>query len=77
LGDLLEHSFDMLADEQASPEQIAMLRGMSGERRLILAEEMFWAARELKAAGVRWQHPEWSEEQVTAEVNRIFLNARR
>lgn len=66
----------MLADEQTSPEQFAILRAMPGERRLKLAEQMFWSARKLKAAGVRSQHPDWSEEKVMAEVNRIFLNVR-
>ncbi|HEY2083595.1 MAG TPA: hypothetical protein VGI88_12500 [Verrucomicrobiae bacterium] len=66
----------MLADEQTSPEQFALLRAMPGERRLQLAEEMFWAARRLKAAGIRYQHPDWPEEKVLAEVNRIFLHAR-
>lgn len=65
----------MLADEQTSPEQFAILRKMSGQRRLQLAEEMFWFARRLKAAGIRHQHPDWSEEEVIAEVNRIFLHA--
>ena len=66
----------MLADEQTSPEQFAIYRKMSGQRRLQLAEQMFWSARRLKAAGVRYQHPDWPEEKVTAEVNRIFLNVR-
>jgi hypothetical protein len=66
----------MLADEQTSPEQFAILRAMSGERRLHLAETLYWSARKLKAAGVRSQHPDWPEEKVNAEVNRIFLNAR-
>jgi hypothetical protein len=65
----------MLADEQTSPEQFALLRAMPGERRLHMAEEMFWSARRLKAAGVRHQHPDWPEEKVIAEVNRIFLHA--
>jgi hypothetical protein len=65
----------MLADEQTTPEQYALLREMGGERRLQLAEEMFWSARGLKEAGVRHQHPDWSEEQVIAEVNRIFVHA--
>lgn len=65
----------MLADEQTSEEQFALLRAMGGERRLQMAEEMFWMARKLKAAGVRHQHPDWSEEQILAEVNFIFLNA--
>ena len=66
----------MLGDEQTSPEQFAILRAMPGERRLKLAEMLYWSARELKAAGVRSQHPGWPEEQVNAEVNRIFLHAR-
>jgi hypothetical protein len=65
----------MLADEQTSPEQFALLRAMPGERRLQIAEDMFWSARQLKAAGVRYQHPDWPEEKVIAEVNRIFLHA--
>lgn len=66
----------MLADEQTSPQQFAMLRAMPGERRLKLAEQMYWSARKLKTAGVRSQHPDWPEEKVIAEVNRIFLHAR-
>lgn len=65
----------MLADEETSPEQFAILRAMSGQRRLQLAEEMFWAARRLKTAGLRYQHPDWPEEKVITEVNRIFLHA--
>jgi hypothetical protein len=65
----------MLADEQTSPEQFAIFRKMTGQWRLQIAEEMFWAARKLKAAGVRYQHPDWPEKKVIAEDNRIFLQA--
>ena len=65
----------MLADEQSSPEQFAILRAMPGQRRLELAEQMYWSAHTLKAAGIRSQHPDWPEEKVIAEVNRIFLHA--
>jgi hypothetical protein len=64
-----------LADEQPSPEQITIYRSMTGQRRLEIAEQLFWTARELKTAGLRFQHPEWTEEKVLAEVNRIFLHA--
>jgi hypothetical protein len=64
-----------LADEQPSPEQIAIYRSMTGQRRLEIAEQLFWTARALKFAGVRHQHPDWPEERVLAEVNRIFLHA--
>ena len=66
----------MLPDEQPSPEQIVALRAMPGERRLRLAEQLYWSARKIKAAGLRSQHPDWPEERVDAEVRRIFLHAR-
>ena len=66
----------MLADEQLSPEQIEILRQMKPERRLALAEQLYWTAREMKAAWLRAQHADWSEEQVSREVTRIFSNAR-
>ncbi|HKS37129.1 MAG TPA: hypothetical protein VJW76_08070 [Verrucomicrobiae bacterium] len=66
----------MLPDEQASPKQVEILRAMPGERRLRLAERLYWSARKLKFAGLRAQHPDWTEERLSAEVRRIFLNAR-
>jgi hypothetical protein len=66
----------MLADEQTSPEQFEAYRRMAPERRLALAEQLYWSARELKTAGLRHQHPDWTEEQVAREVNRLFLHAR-
>jgi hypothetical protein len=66
----------MLPDEQASPEQLAILRGMTGQRRLRLAERLYWSARKMKTAGLRSQHPEWPDERINTEVRRIFLHAR-
>jgi hypothetical protein len=66
----------MRADEQATPEQIAVFRSMTGEQRLRLAEQLYWSARKLKAAALRSLHPEWSEEEVQREIRRIFLHAR-
>jgi len=63
-------------DDDPSPEQIEIYRRMPGTRRSKLAEQMFWFARDLKTAGVRHQHPDWAEEKVIAEVNRIFLHVR-
>jgi hypothetical protein len=68
--------FVVLPDEQPSPEQIAAFRAMSGEKRLHLAERLYWSARRMKAAGLRNQHPDWPEDRVSAEVTRIFLHAR-
>ena len=71
-----EHALIMLADEQATPEQIKIMRAMPGERKLRLAERLYWSVREMKAAGVRTQHPDWPPERVSAEVRKIFLHAR-
>jgi len=70
------HIFPMLPDEQPSPEQIAALRAMPGEKRLKLAVQLYWSARNLKTAAVRSRHPDWSETQVKEEVRRIYLHAR-
>ena len=66
----------MLPDERPCPEQIAALRAMSGEKRLRLAEQLYWLARKLKAAGLRHQHPDWAEDRINSEVTHIFLHAR-
>ena len=66
----------MLADEQSSPEQFEAYRRMPPERRLALAERLYWSARELKAAWLRQCHSDWSEAEVAREVTRIFANAR-
>ena len=65
-----------LLNEKSSPEEIAILQATTGQQRLKVAEQMFWMARKLKAAGVRSLHPDWSEAEVVAEVNRIFLHGR-
>jgi len=66
----------MLTDEQTSPEQFAALRAMTGERRLRLAERLYWSARKMKAAGLRSQHPDWPEQRLDEEVREIFSHAR-
>lgn len=66
----------MLPDEQTSPEQIAAWRAMTGVRRWRLAEGLYWSARKLKMAGLRAQHPDWPEHQLSDELRRIFRHAR-
>ena len=66
----------MRPDEQSSPEQFQAFRRMTPERRLALAEQLYWSARELKAAWLRAQHSDWSDDQVEREVRRVFSHAR-
>jgi hypothetical protein len=70
------HTASVLVDEQMSPEQVDAYRRMPPERRLALAERLYWTARELKAAWVRQCHADWSDTQVAQEVTRIFAHAR-
>jgi hypothetical protein len=44
-----------------TPEYIAALRRMTGEQKLLAAGQLYWTARKIKAAGLRAQHPEWTE----------------
>jgi Rv0078B-related antitoxin len=57
-----------------SPEieamQIKIIRSMTVEQRLLLALDMSLTVRELMKAGIRNDHPEWSEEEVMREVHR-------
>ncbi|MDB6030209.1 MAG: hypothetical protein JWM16_547 [Verrucomicrobiales bacterium] len=66
----------MLPDEQLSPKQVAIFKAMQGEKRLQIAGKLYWMARTIKLAGLRAQHPDWSEERLKSEVTRIFLHAR-
>lgn len=58
------------------PEQIRAYRAMTPEQKLRASSDLYWAAWRLKEAAVRQQHPDWSDEQVTAEVRRLFQHAR-
>lgn len=66
----------MLPDEGPSPKQLEMLRRMTPEQRWNAARQLYWTVRRHKAAFLKTQHPDWSDEQVQAEVRRIFLHAR-
>ena len=56
--------------------QIDVLKKMTGGQKLKLAMRLYWSARRLKAAWLRQQHPNWTEEQVQRQVTEIFKNAR-
>jgi hypothetical protein len=53
-----------------------ILRALTPEQKLRTAAQMYWAARELRAAGLRTRHLDWTEKQVQEEVRRAFMYAR-
>jgi len=60
----------------AQARQLEVLRSLPGEHRLLMAIEISLFARELAKEGIRQEHSEWSEAQVTHElVRRALLTA--
>ncbi|MFC1822571.1 hypothetical protein ACFL9T_07675 [Thermodesulfobacteriota bacterium] len=57
------------------PEQKRILKTMTPSQKLKVAMDLYYSARELKAAGLRAQHPGWTEERIREEVREIFNNA--
>lgn len=55
----------------AAAVQLAIHRGMPGERKVQLAYEMSMAGRELNRARLRQEQPEWSEEQIARELLKL------
>jgi len=49
---------------------------MTPEQKLRVASGLYHFARELKATGLRVQHPDWSQEEIEDKVREIFLYAR-
>ena len=51
--------------------QIRILRSMTMEQHLEIALEIGLFSRELMRAGVRNQHPDWSDREIEREVHRL------
>jgi hypothetical protein len=51
--------------------QVKIEQATSGEERLLMAFEMSLFARDLAAAGIRHDHPEWSDAQIKRELIRL------
>jgi len=56
--------------------QNQILAKMSPEEKLEVAMQLYYSARELKAAGVRADHPDWDEKRIQQAVRETFLYAR-
>lgn len=64
-----------LPDDAPDPEQIRRFAAMTPDERWAVAQSLYRMAREVKRAGVRAEHPDWSDEQVLEEERRQFLRA--
>jgi hypothetical protein len=57
-------------------ESQKILRAMTPSQKLRAAERLYYSARQLKAAALRAQHPDWTDEAIQQAVRQIFLYAR-
>jgi hypothetical protein len=62
--------------EELHPEQIKALRRMTPQRRLDLSLGFVEQMRELRAAMLRKEHPEWSAEKVAQALREFVRDAR-
>ena len=65
-----------IPDDAPDPAQLALYMAWSPTQRWARAVQLRAAAWELKKVFCRQEHPDWSDEQVVAEVRRQFLHAR-
>ena len=64
----------MPKDEELSPEQVKIVRRMTGEQKLKISNQMFWTARRNKIKALLSEHPDWSEEQAAKEITRLIIS---
>jgi len=57
------------------PEQKKAYWAMTPEQKLRVALDLYYSAREFKTAGLKKQHPEWTEDDIRQKVREIFLYA--
>ncbi len=58
---------------EAEDLQAALIRQMPPGRRLEIAQDLYETAWNIKKAGLRAQHPDWSQEQIAAKLRRVFV----
>jgi hypothetical protein len=63
-------------DAAKKTEAQKIVQAMSPTQKLRAAERLYFSARELKAAALRAEHPDWTDEAIRQAVRQIFLYAR-
>lgn len=64
-----------MTPDEGTQKQIEVYRRMTPQERLQIGFELYELSRNLVRAGVRHQHPDWTEPQVEQEVVRRFCLA--
>jgi hypothetical protein len=64
------------SDPAMKTEMQQILQAMSPAQKLRAAERLYHSARQLKAAALRAEHPNWPDEAIRQAVRHIFVHAR-
>ena len=62
--------------EGLHPEQVKALRRMTPAERLEISLRFIEQMRELRAAMLRTEHPEWTADRISGALREFVLNAR-
>jgi hypothetical protein len=57
------------------PEQKKIYQSMTPVQKLEVAFKLYETAKAIKAAAIKDQHPDWSDEKIKKKVDEIFLYA--
>ena len=63
-------------NSEMHPEQKKSYQAMTPDQKLRVALDLYYSAREIKTAGLKSQHPDWTEDTIRQKVRDIFLYAR-
>jgi hypothetical protein len=58
---------------RAARAQDELVRAMTPAKRLEVARDLYETAWQIKAAGLRREHPDWPEDFLLAKLRRIFV----
>ena len=64
------------AAEMEDETYLKIMRGLTPAQKFKTVAEMWEMAHQIKAAGFRMQHPDWTEEEIQRAVREAFLYAR-
>jgi Rv0078B-related antitoxin len=64
------------SDAVMKTEAQKVVQAMSPAQKLRAAERLYHSARQLKAAALRAEHPDWTDEAIRQALRDIFLYAR-
>jgi len=64
-----------MRSKEGMQKQIEVYSSLSGAQRLQIGFELYDSAVAICRAGIKRRHPDWSEEEINAELGSLFRDA--